>query len=272
MSQTEAVLIWSALVLWALAFAAWLYGIIYLKDRLQRFAFWAGVGGFGLETAAIIVRWLQVGHGPVMRSYENSLAGSWFLYAIYLVLSRAMPRAKNLSLGVLPIVLLMVGNGIMSGPQPEPLLPPYQSTWLWIHVGFAWLSYGAFLVAAAMAIVYLLKTRPNLRAFKAERLPPAEALDELTFKTILFGFVAHTIMTGCGAIWAHGLWGRYWSWDPIETWSLITWLVYALYLHLRITFGWRGRKAAWFAAIAAVAVTITFGGMGFVGGIHTRLL
>ena len=77
-----------------------------------------------------------------------------------------------------------------------------------------------------------------------------------------------------GANWAYEElgWGGYWNWDPVETWSLITWLVYALYLHLRITFGWRGRKAAWFAAVAAVAVTITFGGMGFVGGIHTRLL
>ncbi|HET6922578.1 MAG TPA: cytochrome c biogenesis protein CcsA [Anaeromyxobacteraceae bacterium] len=286
MTTVEIWLIWPALVLFALGFVAELWGMVFGKPRARRVAFWVAAAAFGLETAAIAARWVATGHGPVMRTYENSLAGSWFLFLIFLGVSRGVPRARSLLVGVLPIVLLMVGNGIMSNPEHEPLLPPYQSGWLWIHVAFAWFAYGSFLVAAVLGGLHLWKakradagaapprTAPEVagEGQGAALLPPPAILDELSLKSVIFGFVSHTVMLGAGAIWAHGLWGRYWSWDPVETWSLITWVVYGLYLHLRVTYGWRGRRAAWLAIACAAAVIITFGGMGFTGGVHTRLL
>jgi cytochrome c-type biogenesis protein CcsB len=290
-SALEVSLIWPALVLFALAFVAELFGMIFGRPRLRRIAFWTSVAAFALETGAIAVRWAELGHGPVMRTYENSLAGSWFLYLVFQGVTRTVRRLRSLLVGVLPIAVLMIGNGIMSRPEPEPLLPPYQSAWLWVHVSFAWLAYGSFLVAAVMAALYLVKSRraeeavpavaaaASLEGEAAEPegkgaalLPALPVLDDVSLGTVLFGFVSHTVMLGAGAIWAHGLWGRYWSWDPVETWSLITWVVYGLYLHLRITYGWRGRRAAWLSIAAAAAVIVTFGGLGFTGGIHTRLL
>jgi cytochrome c-type biogenesis protein CcsB len=290
-SAFEVWLVWPSLVLYALAFVAELFGMIFGHPRLRRAGFWTSVAAFGLETAAIAARWAATGHAPVMRTFENSLAGSWFLYLVFLGVARSVRRLRSLLVGVLPIVVLMIGNGIMSRPEPEPLLPPYQSAWLWVHVSFAWLAYGSFLVAAVLATLYLVKSRRAVQAVPddgavaapdglrvepegkgAALLPAPAVLDEISLGTVLFGFVSHTVMLGAGAIWAHGLWGRYWSWDPVETWSLITWVVYGLYLHLRVTYGWRGRRAAWLCIAAAAAVIITFGGMGFTGGIHTRLL
>jgi cytochrome c-type biogenesis protein CcsB len=267
----EALLVWATVVAFCAAFVLELLGVLNRRERLQRVAFGATLAAVALLTAGIAVRWLVVGHGPVQRTFENSLAASWFLVVVFLGVARGVPRLRALLVGVLPVVVLMLGNGVMSQPEHEPLLPPYQSGWLWVPVSFAWLAYGSFLVAAALGAAYLRKARAPAAA-GPERLPPAPVLDELALKAVIFGFVSHTVMMGAGAIWAHGLWGRYWSWDPVETWSLISWVVYGLYLHLRVTFGWRGRRAAWLAIGAAAAVVVTFGGMGFTAGIHTRLL
>jgi ABC-type transport system involved in cytochrome c biogenesis permease subunit len=97
-------------------------------------------------------------------------------------------------------------------------------------------------------------------------------IDELSAKLIAFGFVADTVMIASGAIWAHGLWGRYWAWDPIETWSLVSWLTYAVYLHVRFTLGWTGSRAAWLALGAAAMIVVTFFGIGVVSNVHTQLL
>jgi ABC-type transport system involved in cytochrome c biogenesis permease subunit len=104
------------------------------------------------------------------------------------------------------------------------------------------------------------------------RLPGAETLEDLTFRIICFGFVSLAVEMGAGAIWAYKLWGRYWAWDPMETWTLISWLTYALYLHLKVTMGWRGARMAWLAIIAFVFILIAFGGMAMMMGLHAPLL
>jgi cytochrome c-type biogenesis protein CcsB len=271
-TPVEALLVWSAVAAFCAGFVLELLGLVNRREHLQRVAFGATLGALALLTGAAAARWAAVGHGPVQRTFENSLAASWFLVVVFLGIARGVPRVRALLVGVLPVVVLMLGNGIMSRPEHEPLLPPYRSGWLWVHVSFAWLAYGSFLVAAALGVVYLRKAREATPPAADQRLPAAPVLDELALKAIIFGFVSHTVMMAAGAIWAHGLWGRYWSWDPVETWSLISWVIYGLYLHLRVTFGWRGRRATWLAVAAAAAVIVTFGGMGFTAGIHTRLL
>jgi ABC-type transport system involved in cytochrome c biogenesis permease subunit len=171
----------------------------------------------------------------------------------------------------------MLGYGIMGSPSiVEPLPPPYKSNWLWIHVSFAWICYGAFHVSAALGALYLLKGRFAGRAGRVfgllESLPEPAKLDDINFKLIVYGFIAHVVMLGSGAIWAYGLWGRYWAWDPIETWSLISWVIYGICIHLRMSYGWRGKRFAWLSIIAVIAILVTFGGIGFIGGTHTPLL
>jgi len=167
---------------------------------------------------------------------------------------------------VLVLALVILGNGIMAPAEHAPLEPPYRSSWLAVHVAFAWVAFGAYLVSAAMAGSYLWTTRGG-RARES-----AAALDEVAAKLVAVGFLAHSVMIASGAIWAHGLWGRYWAWDPIETWSLVTWLIYGAYLQLRFTLGWKGRRAAWLGIAAAAGVVITFFGIGVVSNVHTQLL
>ncbi|MBI3752738.1 MAG: cytochrome c biogenesis protein CcsA [Deltaproteobacteria bacterium] len=276
----EGIFLWSAIAFYLFSFLFFLSSIVFKKERQLHRAWVGSVIGLGLHTLAILVRWIASGHPPVYGSFEHAFAGSWFIMVIFFIISGRFKQLKAAGAIVAPFVLLMLGYGIMGQRLDiEPLTPPYQSNWLWVHVTFAWIAYGSYHVAAGLAIMYLLKERA-LRTMKTgERLsrlyqffPDLPVLDDLIFKLIVYGFIAHIVMLGAGALWAYGLWGRYWAWDPIETWSLITWLVYGVNIHLRVTYQWNGARGAWLAIISLIGILITFGGIGFVGGVHTPLL
>ena len=131
---------------------------------------------------------------------------------------------------------------------------------LYIHIFFAWLAYAAYTVACGAGVVYLARTRGG----KTVEPDVLARLDELMFRATTFGFITDAIMIGAGSIWAKNLWGSYWSWDPVETWSLLSWLCYGVALHLRITMGWRGRKLAWVLVAAIITVLISFWGVNLV--------
>jgi cytochrome c-type biogenesis protein CcsB len=163
----------------------------------------------------------------------------------------------------------------MAKSELAPLEPPYQSAWLYVHVVFAWFAFGSYLVASILAALLLLQSKAAPEPAAAIEGTPENAagrFDELSLRFLIFGFITDTVMIASGAIWAHGLWGRYWGWDPVETWSLITWLIYGTNLHLRLTLGWRGRRAAWLAVVSVASVVITFFGVGFAGDLHTQIM
>ena len=168
----------------------------------------------------------------------------------------------------MPLAFLMMGYASMLSKDIKPLMPALQSRWLTIHVGSAVIAYGSFAVACGLAIMYLLN-RKNMD--KADsKLPDAEAYDYLSYRIIAFGFLMLTIVIVTGAIWAKYAWSRYWAWDPKETWSLITWLIYSVYLHLRFNRGWKGKSAALFAVIGFVCVIFTFVGVNILlPGLHS---
>ena len=170
---------------------------------------------------------------------------------------------------------MMIGNAVLGNPVHQPLSPPYKSNWLWLHILFAWVAYGAFCVAAGLALVYLLKMRKTDKESEPafyERLPALGVLEDLILKLIIFGFIALTVQIGAGALWAYSLWGRYWGWDPIETWSLITWLIYGIYIHLAVTLGWNGKKMAWLAIASLLSLFITYGGIGYMASVHMPMM
>jgi cytochrome c-type biogenesis protein CcsB len=268
-STLEAALLWAAIGLYSLSFLLYLGGLVFRRGRWSGWGFALAVAGFALHTGAILARWAATGHLPVMATYENSLAGTWFVMLIYFGLRRVFPPSRPFGVAVVPLVLLVLGNGVQAGAELQPLEPPYRSNWLYVHVLFAWFAFGSFVLAFAAGLMYLLKERG--RKGVLSRLPELKILDELSFRLILFGFFSHSVMIGSGAIWAHGLWGRYWGWDPVETWSLISWLTYGLNLHLRVTLGWRGRRAAWLAIGSLFGVVFTFFGIGYISGLHTSI-
>jgi cytochrome c-type biogenesis protein CcsB len=275
MRLLEGIFLWSGVFFYVVSFSLFLWGIVFKKDGVTLLVWKVFIVTFVFHTLTILVRWIESGHPPVLWTYEHALASSWFIALVFILASIWTPAIRVTGVAVAPVVLMVLGYGIMSqGTDIEPLPPPYQSNWLWVHVTFAWLAYSVFTFATVVAVLHLLKIRALRGRGKAflERLPSPETLDDLTFKIIIFGFVSLAVEMGAGAIWAYGLWGRYWAWDPMETWTLISWLTYGLYLHLRVSMRWRGARMAWLAIIAFCFIFITFGGIGYMKGLHATLI
>jgi cytochrome c-type biogenesis protein CcsB len=222
-------------------------------ERIGRLATAFMVLGFLLLTAAVIFRGISAHRVPWGNMYEFSITGAFAFSGAYLF---ALKKYKLRWLG-LPIsiaVLLTLGTAITLLYRPSaPLVPALKSTWLVIHVSAAIISGGVFLLANCVAAAYLILDRyeqKGLRPVWAQRLPSLEVLDNLSYRLVALVFPLWTFAVIAGAIWAESAWGRYWGWDPKETWAFITWVAYAAYLHARVTVGWRGRKAAWLCLFA----------------------
>ena len=259
MSAAFGGIFWLCLVTYALVVAAQIYGQVFGRERWVTSAPFGVAAGWVLHTALVAWRWIETGHVPTIGNFENALAGSWFIVTMTLWASWRQ-RYPLLAAGALPFALLVLGGGALSDTSAQPMVAALRSFWLYIHVFFAWLAYAAYTVACGAGVVYLVKSR---------RTPPARdadlaALDELMFRSTVFGFITDAVMIAAGSIWAKSLWGSYWSWDPVETWSLLSWLVYGLALHLRITLGWHGRRLAWLLVFAIVGVLVSFWGVNVV--------
>lgn len=264
MSSPGLLLFWLAVSVYALSFIFYLVSFVFKKERAGVFAFYLIGSAFVIQTIYIAQRWIVSGHPPVVGRFENSLWGTWFVVLIALILFFRRKGLRSIGAVISPFVLLMLGNGLVGGDLAiEPLSPPFKSGWLWVHVIFSWLAYGSYTVSAGLAAAYLLKRGESTAKI---------VLEDLIVKFIAFGFISHIVMVGSGAVWAYGLWGRYWGWDPLETWSLISWLIYGLILHLRLTIGWKGKRIAWLAILSLVGIIILFWGIGFVSKLHTGLL
>ena len=202
---------------------------------------------------AVVSRGISAERVPWGNMYEFSITGALAFTGAYLF---ALWKYKIRWLG-LPVaisVLLTLGTAITILYVPSaPLVPALKSTWLVIHVSAAIISGGVFLLANCIAGTYLILDRYEEnggRPVWALKLPSLEALDQLTYRLVALVFPLWTFAVIAGAIWAEAAWGRYWGWDPKETWAFITWVAYAAYLHARVTVGWRGRKAAWLCLFA----------------------
>jgi cytochrome c-type biogenesis protein CcsB len=254
-----AVLFWVTTVLYALVVAMQIFGLVFRRERWIELAQYGVLVGLVFHTVLVAWRWIATGHVPTIGNFENALVGSWFIAGMTLWAGWKQ-RFPLLAAGALPFALLILGGGVLSNTAAQPMVASLQSFWLYIHIFFAWLAYGAYTVACGAGISYLLKSRSKDPA-------PKEVLgriDELMFRSTVFGFITDSVMIAAGSIWAKDLWGSYWSWDPVETWSLLSWLVYGLALHLRITRGWRGRKLAWLLVFAIIGVLISFWGVNVV--------
>lgn len=259
MSAPFGILFWITCALLAAVAGAQLYGQVFGKERFGRAARAGLFLSLALLTALVAWRWIATGHVPTIGNFENALFGAWFIVAMVAALE-VRGRYPLLSAGALPFALLILGGGALSDTSVRPMVASLKSFWLYIHIFFAWLAYGAYTVACGAGVAYLSKSRKGREAPK-EGL---ERLDELMFRATVFGFITDAVMIAAGSIWAKDLWGSYWSWDPVETWSLLSWLIYGLALHLRVTMGWRGRKLAWVLVFAILGVLISFWGVNLV--------
>jgi cytochrome c-type biogenesis protein CcsB len=209
-----------------------------------------------------------------------SVAGLVGVLAFVVVLVK-LPSIRYLGAFILmPVILLMFLAGTVFYSKAQPLVPALQSYWLGIHVTLVSIAEGALMTSAVLTICYLLKqrwvraqaagTKPGRFAVYAAKLPAAETLDKAAYRIVAFSFPVYTVAIICGAIWAEAAWGRYWGWDPKETWAFIVWVIYACYLHARATAGWKGRAAAWvnLAGFAAIIFNFVIVNM-VISGLHS---
>ena len=222
-------------------------------ERVGRLASAFMVLGFLLLTAAVIFRGISAHRVPWGNMYEFSITGAFAFSGAYLFALKKY-KLRWLGLPVSLAVLLTLGTAITLLYRPSaPLVPALKSTWLVIHVSAAIISGGVFLLANCVAAAYLILDRyeqKGVRPIWVQKLPSLEVLDNLSYRLVALVFPLWTFAVIAGAIWAESAWGRYWGWDPKETWAFITWVAYAAYLHARVTVGWRGRKAAWLCLFA----------------------
>ena len=164
-----------------------------------------------------------------------------------------------------PLILLMIGYAAMQSREVKELMPSLRSSWLAFHVSTAIIAYGSFGVAFVLSLIFLFRGRIKGEGFWGQHIPQPEKLDMISYRSVCLGMLFLTLTILTGAIWA-----SYWSWDPKETWSLVTWIIYAIYLHLRMRRGWRGKAAAWVAVIGFICVIFTYIGVNtFLPGIHS---
>ncbi len=242
-----------------------------------RFAILMNVVAWGVHLAELVTRGMAAHRWPWGNMYEFTSAICFAAVTAYLVI---LTRQRVRFLGAFVMVAAVLGLGVATiwlYNDPGPLQPALNSYWIAIHVSAAITATGAFSVGAVTTALYLLAARrvPDEGGGGAPhgvlaRLPGAESLDRLAHKITMFAFPIWTFAIMAGAIWADQAWGRYWGWDPKETWSFITWVGYAGYLHARATAGWRGRKAAVISLIAFGSLLFNFFGINFlVSGMHS---
>jgi cytochrome c-type biogenesis protein CcsB len=268
------------MIAYLLAAAFYLGLFLFKNTRIGLIGMVLALGGVAVQTAAIGLRWYEsyqmgVGHAPLTNMYESLVFFAWCTTLFYLGLEIRF-KTRVMGAFVMPCVAVAMAYASFSDridDQISPLIPALQSNWLIAHVVTCFIGYGAFAVAGGLGMMYLLKQSadaktppPSLLA----ALPELKVLDDLTHKTIVFGFMWLSAGIITGAIWANEAWGTYWSWDPKETWSIITWFLYASTLHARFTRGWRGRRIAWLAILGFLAVFFTYFGVNFfLSGLHS---
>ena len=232
-----------------------------------------------IHTTGLGLRWyesyqLGYGHIPLSNMYEALVSMSWCIVLVLILMEHKF-KTETMGAFVLPLVSLMMAYASLAPnvrDEIEPLIPALQSNWLTYHVMTCFLGYAAFAVSFGASIAYLMKNKeaPPTTEEDSGSLPALELLDELIYKANAVGFLLLGIGIITGAVWANYAWGSYWSWDPKETWSLITWLIYAAFLHARLTRGWRGRKTAVLSIIGFCGVLFTFFGVNYVlSGLHS---
>ncbi len=260
------------------AFASVLYigSWTFKKDAMAKFGFFVLIAGFLCNTSGIILRWIEsyqmgYGHAPFSNMYESLVFFSWTVAALYIFVELRY-KEKILGAFATPLMFLAIAYASFAtnvGDKITPLIPALKSNWLIAHVITCFLGYSGFAVAFGLSIMYLAKPDESVKTGLLAKLPSLGVLDELTHQMVMFGFLFLTIGIITGAVWANSAWGTYWSWDPKETWSLITWLIYATMLHLRMMRGWHGKKIAWVSIIGFMAVLFTYFGVNLLPGLHS---
>jgi cytochrome c-type biogenesis protein CcsB len=255
-----------------LATLTYLAYLVKPRQTVGRISHWLISGGFVIHCMFTLDRYLEAGHTPITNLHESLSFFSLAIVGIFIAFERKY-KVSILGSFVTPLALVILLVSALFPSAIAPLNPALKSKWLAVHTTMAFFGYATFSVAFGAAIMYLIQEH-FLKSKRLgplyQKLPSLDTLDEINYRCLTFGFPLLTFAIITGAIWAETAWGTYWSWDPKETWSLITWFIYAALLHGRLTTGWRGRRAAILAIIGFFVMLFTFLGVNLLlPGLHS---
>ena len=269
MEQTEHILFFVAMAGYGAALIMYLVFIGLKKEWAGKTAAYIQSGALLTHTVSIVLRGIAAGRVPMVNRYEFSACFAWALCLVSLFFIFKY-RFTALGTIAIPVIIGIMAYAADQSREIHPLMPVLQSGWLVFHVSTAILAYGAFGVSFVLGVFFLLRGKMKKDSFLDQHIPAEERLDVIEYRSVSLGFLFLTLTIILGAFWAKKSWGSYWSWDPKETWSLVTWIIYAIYLHLRINRKWKGKAAAVFAVIGFICVIFTYIGVNsFLPGLHS---
>ncbi|MCX5805903.1 MAG: c-type cytochrome biogenesis protein CcsB [Proteobacteria bacterium] len=261
-----------ALSFYVISTISCLFYLTVSKKIIERLGHYFFIIGLSIHFFATLVRYLKAGYTPITNAYE-ALSFFSLCIACFFLYIKKMYKMEMLGSIFLPVLTIIFIFAFAFPTEIKPLPPALNSYWLPVHTIFSFIGSAVFLISFFVSVVYLIVEK-NIKKKRfspmTTRFPSLETLDLINYRCISYGFTFLTIGIITGSIWASTIWGSYWNWDPKETWSLITWIVYAILIHNRLTIGWRGRKTAYMMIIGFFSILITFFGVSFfLGGQHS---
>lgn len=274
----------------------WIQAILINKLKFKNLGYFFMIVSQFCLMSLLILRWKESGHFPLSNLYESLMFLSWSFTFLHIVLQQT---TNNKFIGCITSPSALFTNAFATFSLPlemqhsSPLVPALQSNWLMMHVTVMILSYAALILGSLLAVAFLVLTygqnidlqantsnitfqnsfliSPNfLNISESNLIKLTKSIDNLSYRILGIGFPFLTIGILSGAVWANEAWGSYWSWDPKETWALLTWLIFAIYLHTRLTKGWKGKKPAIIASVGFITVWVCYLGVNLIGeGLHS---
>jgi cytochrome c-type biogenesis protein CcsB len=260
--EQEILLLWVAVCTYVLSGVIAIFGVV-LGKRPERTVVGLLFAALLLHGTSILLRWDRLDHGPYLTMFEILSSNVWSLLFIYAIAYLRYRPIRPTAAIVLPLMFIMMGWMMLSSTDAGHLPPTYDTTWLVIHILFGKVFLGSVLIAVGMAVVTLLR-HFDVGTARLARLPNDEQLDDLAYRFMALGVIFDTLMLIAGAIWAQDAWGRYWDWDPLETWSFLTWLFMVFSLHLRVTYKTSPQRSSVMILVVFVLAFLTFFGVPFV--------
>lgn len=260
--KPELTLFWIAVSLYGISAFSYLFGLMARQEKLFRVGLYSALGGIIPHIITMGIRWNETGISPFFNISESLSFAMSITVLIFLIVQFSSKRLVPLGVLIMPIAFALMGwAGTLREDAAASIAPALQSGWIWVHIFGAATGFSAVLMAAGFALMYLMRQTRSGGIW--DKIPDQQTLDILGYRFIVGGFIMYGLMLVSGAFWANQVKGTYWNWDPVEVWSLISWLTYGIYLHLRITMGWAGKRLAWYAIIAMLAMIISYWGIPF---------
>lgn len=257
-----------ATAVYGLSLIFYLIFLVSGKRRIGRVATGITLTGLIIHAMGLAMRIGESRRMPLTNTYETLLLFSWLVIILYLILEKGY-KLRAVGIFVIPIALLSLMATSLVSPEIEPLDPRLRSPWFGLHILTTFTAYALFALSFGLSIVHL--SRPDLsreEGKKNRRWPEAGLLDELNYRILSLGFPLLTLGVVAGAVWANNLWGSYWNWDPKETWSFITWMIYLIYLHLRLSGSGGSRCRSLVSIIGFLSAMFMYFGVNYLYGGH----